>query len=361
MKDLNQFIYERKNISVLNRVRIPENRDLLHGVRLNRNERVENFDKKILFNILKLIKKYDLGKYSDPSEIYKILSKYLKINIKNFLITSGIDGSIKSIFEIFTKKNDHIAVLSPTYAMYEIYAKIFNTKLLKVGYKKFKLDKKKLFKIIKYSKVKIIFLPNPNQPIEDNLSIKEITSLCELCKKNKILLVIDEAYHMFGAKTAVNLYKKFNNILILRTFSKSFGVPSIRFGYVVGPEKLIKIFNTYRLSYESNLLSDAVIKYFIKNHSIITNYINKVKQGRDFIKKELIKLDLRVYGKDANFLLIDFNDSTILNKILNKFSKQKIYVKSNYSGELKNCILITCGPVAIMKKILIVIKSIVKK
>ena len=244
--------------------------------------------------------------------------------------------------------------------MYEVYAKIFDTKLIRIGYKNFKLDKQKLLNVIKYSQVKIIFLPNPNQPIEDNLSTKEISRLCELCKKNKILLVVDEAYHMFGAKTAVNLYKKFDNIIILRTFSKSFGVPSIRFGYVIGSEKLIKIFNTYRLSYESNLFSDAVVKYFIKNHSIIVNYINKVKQGRDFIKKELSKLDLKVYGKNANFLLIDFKNSITLNKVLNKFSNKKIYVKSNYLGELKNCILITCGPVIIMKKILIIIKSIIK-
>ena len=166
---------------------------------------------------------------------------------------------------------------------------------------------------------------------------------------------------MFGAPTAIKLRKKFENILILRTFSKSFGVPSIRFGYVIGNKKLIKILNSYRLTYESNLFSDLVVKYFIQNNSIVTNYIQKVKKGRDFLKNRLIKLKLDVYGKNSNYLLIDFKNKIILEKILKKFSQKKIYVKSNYSGELKNCILLTCGPIYIMNKILKIIKQEIKK
>ena len=358
---MKKFIYQRPTVNIVPRVRIAENRDLDKGIRLNRNERVENFDKKIYLKIFKSLKKYDLGKYPDQSEIYDTLSAYLKVSEDEILISSGIDGSIKSIFEIFTKKDDKIAVLHPTYAMYEVYSNLFKTKLFKINYNNFKLNKKKLFSLIKNSEKKIIFIPNPNQPIEDNLSLKEIENICKVCKKKKVLVVIDEAYYMFGAPTAIKLRKKFENILILRTFSKSFGVPSIRFGYVIGNKKLIKILNSYRLTYESNLFSDLVVKYFIQNNSIVTNYIQKVKKGRDFLKNRLIKLKLDVYGKNSNYLLIDFKNKIILEKILKKFSQKKIYVKSNYSGELKNCILLTCGPIYIMNKILKIIKQEIKK
>ena len=92
---------------------------------------------------------------------------------------------------------------------------------------------------------------------------------------------------MFGCKSAINLYKSFDNILILRTLSKSFGIPSVRFGFIVGKEKLIKIFDSYRLSYESNFLTDHVVKFFIKNSNYIESYITRVNNGRDFLKKEL--------------------------------------------------------------------------
>ena len=354
MKD---FIYNKKKVNLISRIRIPENRDLKKGVRLNRNERVENFDTKIISKIFKKTQDYDLGKYPDQSRIYNILSKFLRLKEENLSITSGIDGSIKSIFEIFSDKNDRVGVLSPTYAMYEVYSNLFKTKIYKISYQNFKLDRKKLHQVIKDRKVKIIFIPNPNQPIEDNLSLKEIEKICKECKKNKILLVIDEAYHMFGSQTAAKLCLKYENIVILRTFSKSFGLPSIRLGYVIAHKKIIQIFNSYRLSYESNFLSDTVAEYFIKNFSIIKKYNKQIIQGREYLKLELKKLRIQVIGKKANFLLINFRNKKILKNILNSLKSNKIYVKSNYKGDLSNCILVTCGNINTMKKLLKIIKN----
>jgi histidinol-phosphate aminotransferase len=354
MKD---FIYNKKKVNLISRIRIPENRDLKKGVRLNRNERVENFDTKIISKIFQKTQDYDLGKYPDQSRIYNILSKFLRLKEENLSITSGIDGSIKSIFEIFSDKNDRVGVLSPTYAMYEVYSNLFKTKIYKISYQNFKLDRKKLHQVIKDRKVKIIFIPNPNQPIEDNLSLKEIEKICKECKKNKILLVIDEAYHMFGSQTAAKLCLKYENIVILRTFSKSFGLPSIRLGYVIAHKKIIQIFNSYRLSYESNFLSDTVAEYFIKNFSIIKKYNKQIIQGREYLKLELKKLRIQVIGKKANFLLINFRNKKILKNILNSLKSNKIYVKSNYKGDLSNCILVTCGNINTMKKLLKIIKN----
>lgn len=358
MKD---FVYKNSKIIVQKRIRILEDRDLIRGIRLNRNERVENFDKKILPKIFNSVKDYELGKYPDQSNIYKLLSKYLGQREENLLITSGIDGSIKSIFEIFTNKNDKVAILSPTYAMYEVYGKIFQTKIVRIHYKNFRLDKEQFYKTINKGKIGILFIPNPNQPIEDNFSLKELKKISKLCSKKKILLIVDEAYHMFGSDTAAGLCRSFKNIIILRTFSKSFGLPSIRFGYVIAHKEIIEILNTYRLSYESNLLSDKVVEYFIKNKKEINSYIDKVKKGRDYFKRELRKLKIDVIGGNSNFLLINFKDKNLLKKILKKFSLKKIYVKSNYQGELQSCILVTCGSVKTMKKVLEIIKFEVVK
>ncbi len=333
MKD---FVYNKSKISTQKRFRIPETRDLINGIRLNRNERVENFKKGIFKKIFNKMNDYDLGKYSDQSEIYKMLSKYLKQKQENLVITSGIDGSIKSIFEIFIDKGEQVGVLSPTYVMYEVYGNIFKTKIIKIGYKNFKLEKEEIYKIIKKGKIRILFLPNPNQPIEDNLSLNEIKKILTLCKKKKILLVIDEAYHMFGCDTASSLCKNNENILVLRTFSKSFGLPSIRFGYVIAHKKLIHIFNTYRLSYESNLLSDTTVKYFINNNKIIKSYISQVKQGRDYLKKKLISMKFNVIGGKSNFLLIDFKNIEILKEILDEFKKKKNLRKSLQPTLFKN-------------------------
>ena len=354
---MKNFIFRKKKINIISRIRILENRDLKKGIRLNRNERVENFEKNILLKIFKDSKDYDLGKYPDQSNIYDVLSKFLKLKKENILITSGIDGSIKNILEIFTDSGDMIGVISPTYAMYSIYSKLFKTKIFKIGYKNFKLEKKVLYKSIKLGKIKILFIPNPNQPIEDNISFKEMEKIARLCKKKKILLVVDEAYQMFGSQTSAKLCFKNEHVIVLRTLSKAFGLPSIRFGYVIAHRKMIKILDSYRLSYESNYLTDKVVDYFIKNFKKIKSYNHSIIKGRNYFKKNLQKLGVKVIGGKANFLLINFKNKETLNKILKKFKKNKIYVKSNYTGELESCILVTCGYVKTMKKILDLIKS----
>ena len=140
-----KFIFDTKELKHINsifRTRIAEDRNLSKGLRLNRNERVLNFSKNLLSNIFKKTKGYDLAKYPDQTLIYKHLSTYLKLKENNFYITQGIDGAIKNIFEIFTKANDKILCLYPTYAMYEVYSKIFKTKIKNITYnsKTFKLE-----------------------------------------------------------------------------------------------------------------------------------------------------------------------------------------------------------------------------
>jgi histidinol-phosphate aminotransferase len=349
------YVYNKLN--PIPRVRILEKRDLINGLRLNRNERVEDFPRHTLLKIFKNIPRYHLGKYPDQQDIYYYLSKFLRLKKNNLLLSSGIDGSLKTIFETMLKAKDKVAFIDPSYAMYNVFSNIYKVTAIKISYNRsFKLEKDKLIQAIK-SGVKVLFLPNPNQPIEDNLSLKDLRKICEICKKNKTLFVVDEAYHMFGSQSAVSLLKEFDNLIVLRTFSKSFGLPSIRLGYIISVPKIINYLATYRLSYESNFLTDTVAVYFLKNINYIKNYIKKVIFGREFVRKELKKININVFGKKSNCLLVKFNSSNQYSKIIKALDDNKIYVKSGYSGMLANHILITCGPITHMKRFVRIVKK----
>ena len=356
-----KFIFESKKLlhaASIIRTRIAEDRNLSKGLRLNRNERVLNFSKSLLSNIFKKVKGYDLAKYPDQELIYKHLETYLKLKEENFYITQGIDGAIKNIFEIFTKANDKILCLYPTYAMYEVYSKIYKTKFKTITYdpKTFKLKINNLISEIKKGP-KILFLPNPNQPIEDNLSYQQLDKICLLCQKKKVTLVIDEAYYMFGSSTAQKLIFKYHNLIILRTFSKSFGLPSVRLGYIISSKKIIHILKTFRLSYETNFLTDTVAIYFLKRQKLIKNYISQVKLGRDYLSKKIKKLGFDVIGKKSNFLLINFKNENICKNVYRGFVKDLIYVKGNYKYPLNNCLLLTCGPKNLMNRVYLSLKK----
>ena len=178
---MNNLIKKNLHLKNLSRIRIPENRDLVNGLRLNRNEKVSSWNDDILETIFKEKPGNFLSIYPDLSSIYTKLAKYCNTDEENILITSGIDGAIKTIWDLAANKGDKIGILSPTYAMYYVYNKIFQTKLVEVGYdsKNRKLIWNDLIQCVK-EKPAILFLPNPNQPIEDNLNIEKIIDILEL-------------------------------------------------------------------------------------------------------------------------------------------------------------------------------------
>ena len=343
---------KKKYLLKINRLRIPENRDLKYGLRLDRNERVSDWEKNIFSKIFKKFQGYNLSIYPDLSKIYNKIAKFDKVKTENILITSGIDGGIRVLFESFLNEKDKIAAPNPTYAMYEVYSKIFNTKFIKINFNKnFKIDINSLDIILK-KKIKVIFLPNPNQPIENYYNIKQLDLLAKKCLKHKCLLFIDEAYFLFGSQTAVSLIKKYKNVIVARTFSKGFGVPSIRLGYLLSNENLIKFLSANRLAHETNTLSIKVADYLLDNWKLVKKYNQEVIRSREFVKKELKKLNISSFGRYGNYLLINMNDKLMNERLIKFLKKDKIYVKGPWKDPYQNFFSISIGPKYLMKRFL---------
>ena len=350
----------------ITRKRILENRDLINGLRCNRNERVEYWEDNFLKQLTEGISGIDHTIYPDLSTLYKAIAKYESIKEENLLIGSGIDGLIKNIFENYTVPSMNIGVLSPTYAMYYVYGQLFKTNIKHIKYKlkNFTLDKNQLLNSI--TDIKLLFIPNPNQPIEDNLDNNFLEKVASECLANDVLLVIDEAYYGFGCPTAKSLLKKFPNLLIMRTFSKALGMPSIRVGYMMGETRLIKLFTQKRVSYETTQYSAHIAKKLIDNMDYINRYNNSISEARKRLVEEIKNLGYRVNGNNANYILIDFLDEFKKKKFAKKFSDRKIYIKDNldlwgfkdiYNGETKKLILLTIGPYEKMKPVLEVLSD----
>tara|TARA_B100000519_G_scaffold201971_2_gene218982 strand:+ start:937 stop:2025 length:1089 start_codon:yes stop_codon:yes gene_type:complete len=351
--------FKRKvHLKDISRIRIPEDRDLDNCLRLNRNERVADWHKGFLREVFDSKPDYLLNVYPNSDSIYKKLSEYLKLDKNQILLSSGMDGAFKAIWETVTDPGDHVGVPVPTYAMYHVYNKIFDTKLTQINYDSYTLKLKwnELDKFIE-SKPHILFIPNPNQPVEDPLSIDQIAEISKRCSENGTLLVIDEAYYMFGCETAIGLVKDYDNLVILRTFSKGFGVPGIRLGYMVSNTENIDHFSKTRFAYESNSLSDAVGEYLLDNLDIVNDYIKKVHEGRNYLKSELSKLGLNCNGNVGNYLLIDFGSKEKCKYYASELEERKIHVKANYSDEWGKYMLVTLGPKETLVPFIDVIKS----
>jgi len=354
------FVKKNLHLKNINRIRVSEGRDLVNGLRLDRNEKVDNWEKNILENVLNGKPECFLSTYPEISTLYEKLSKHLNVNKNKLLLTSGIDGSIKNILEVLCNPGSNIAVLSPTYAMYQVYSDIFRLNLFPIKYnEELYFSEKDIEKFLENSP-DILFIPNPNQPIESCLSIEELKKIASKCYDKNCILVVDEAYHYFGADSSLPLLDDFDNVIVLRTFSKAFGMPSIRVGYTICNEKIMSIISKPRLAHELSSLSIAIAEYLLDNYDKVREYCDEIISSREFVKEELKKLGLKSHGYKGNYLLITFHNGTNVSEIVNKLYSEKIYVKGPWEKPWSRSITITIGPEKLMKKFIENLKFIME-
>ena len=340
----------KPHIQKLVRLQTSENRDIEKGVLLDRNERVENFNKDTYRKIIKSISRFSINATPDIQNLYERLSKFLKVNKNNIYIGQGITELMSQIIFSLVKKNQEVVIMDPTYPMYEILCNLHEVKIKKWKFNNaLTLEFDDLKKIVS-KKTKVIFLVNPNLPIEFEFSKSLKDQIYNLCLKKNIILVYDEAYYHFGAKSEIKNSIKKKNLIIMRTFSKAWGLPSIRLGFLVTNRKLREYISKCRSLVETNALSFQIAMWALKNRKILDNHVAQIKQGSKYIHKNLKKLNIFFKGgMVTNAILIRLKNKQETENLRLFMRKRKIYIRTNFKNKIENCIRISLGPVDKMK------------
>ena len=254
-----------------------------------------------------------LHRYPVIDEFKEQYSSYLGVKPENILLTSGIDGAIRSVFELYGQ-NTTVALLEPTYAMYRVYASAYGAEVISIlpNSESFLVNEDTVLSACK--KAKIVFIPNPNAPIENVFDRNALERMANLSDKEGFLLFIDEAYYGFGAPTGIELTKNHENVLVARSFSKWFGLPSIRLGCIVGNAKKLLEFETFRLAYETNSLSMSIAAEALKNVEYFQGYADEIEKSRQIIKKKMAHLGVKTHGHLSNNILINSSMGSELEK-----------------------------------------------
>lgn len=325
---------------------------------LDKNETNHFQINSIIKKSIKKIEFEDFYSYPNFKNLYAEISKKEKLKINNILVTNGADAAIKLIFETFIEENDEVMITSPSFAMYSVYANLYNAKIFKLCFNninnRFVLDFDILKKKIVKGKIKALFLPNPDSPSGHYLASDEILRLIKLCKQKGVYLVIDEAYYPFSKETSIKLISKYNKLIIIRSGSKSLGLAGLRVGFVASNNKNINLLSKFRPIYEISNLSSKIYCYFYKN----INEIKKIIKNLLILKKELesflMKLKFEVIDTSGNFVLVNFGKKR---KSLEKKLTTIAYVKSNISIDNEKYTRITLTEKNKLEKIKKVIKN----
>ena len=280
--------------------------------------------------------------YPDPkaSRLVNAIAEKYGVSPENVFAGVGSDDVIAMCFMTFFNSKDK-PVLFPniSYSFYEVWAE-----MLRIPYEEQPLLGDFTIKKEYYLKPNggIIF-PNPNAPTGMSMELSDIEYI--VANNPESVVMVDEAYVDFGAKTALPLIDKYDNVLVIRTFSKSRSLAGLRIGYAFGDRELIKYLNDVKYSFNSYTLNRPAIELgtaVLCDDKYFNECIEKIKATREYSRAELTKLGFKCLPSDANFLFIT-HPSLKAKDIYENLRKKGIFVRWFDKMLIDNYLRVTIG------------------
>tara|TARA_B110000003_G_scaffold121008_1_gene123435 strand:- start:632 stop:1720 length:1089 start_codon:yes stop_codon:yes gene_type:complete len=296
-----------------------------------------------------LSKNLNLSKYPDSKskKLRKEISKKFKCDIDKIICGSGSDEIIQMICQLYLKPLDEVIVPEFSFLMYRIYAKIAGAKVLFSKENNYKISVNNVLNKVN-KKTKIVFLANPNNPTGTYLNKGELITLRNKLNK-KILLVVDDAYFEYMKNkdyaSGLELFKNKNNVIVIRTFSKIYGLAALRVGWGYGSKKIINAMYKIKPPFNINKTAQVAAEAALRDKDFINRSIKHNLIWTKKIKFFLNSLSISTNKISANFFLLNFDKCKYsANYVFKKLISKGIILRSTKEGyKIKNKLRLTIG------------------
>ena len=276
---------------------------------------------------------------SNTTPLVNALAEYYGVKKEQVFVGVGSDDVISMAFMTFFNSGRPILFPDVTYSFYDVWADLY-----RIPYKTCALDENWHIRPEDYKQPNggIIF-PNPNAPtgLYEELSVVE-----EIISANPdVIVMVDEAYIDFGGVSALPLLEKYENLLIIQTFSKSRAMAGLRIGFCIGSEKLIKYLNDVKFSFNSytmNMPSQILGVEAVRDDAYFKEITAKIQATRERVKKELTALGFTFPDSKANFIFAS-HKSIPAKEIYQALREQDIYVRFWEKARINNSLRISIG------------------
>jgi len=284
------------------------------------------------------------NRYPDPLQwaLKEKIAKVKKVRPEQIMLGNGSDEPIDLVIRIFCEpKQDNIVAIDPTYGMYAVAADINN-----VGYRKvllnpdYSMDADRLLAAVD-SNTKVIFLCSPNNPTGN---LMNRTEMLKVVNGFQGIVVIDEAYVDFSSeKSWLEDLNQYPNVIVLQTFSKAWGLASVRCGMAFASEEIISYFNKVKYPYNINKLTQDFVSEQLDLEARKNEWVSMLLEQRTALTQALRELPFveKIYPTDANFLLVKVPDA---NAVYQYLVQKGIIVRNRNTVSLcLGCLRITVG------------------
>lgn len=299
----------------------------------------------------------DLRLYPSPkaTNLVKALADYYHVKEDNVFVGVGSDDVIGMAFLTFFNSSKPILFPDISYSFYSVWADLYQ-----IPYERPALDENfRLRKEDYYKENGGIIIPNPNAP---TAIYEELASIEDIISHNRdVVVMIDEAYIDFGGKSALSLVSKYDNLLVVQTYSKSRSMAGMRIGYAIGNKELIQYLNAVKNSYNSYTMNTPSIiagVASLEDKPYFESMVQRVIETRERVKKEMAVMGFTFTDSMANFLFAS-HKKIPARELFEALREKNIYVRYFDSARIDNYLRISIGTDEEMNVLLHELKKIV--
>lgn len=294
--------------------------------------------------VARVMREFDvdsLRRYPDPavSELVHAIAEEYGLADEQVFVGVGSDDVLAMSFLTFFNSDKPVLFPDITYSFYDVWAEEF-----RIPYEQIPLDEDFKICVSDYERENggIIF-PNPNAPTGELMPLAEVERI--IAAHPDVIVIVDEAYIDFGGCSALPLIGKYDNLLVVQTFSKSRSMAGMRIGYAMGQPRLIRYLNDVKYSFNSYTMNAPVIAMgaaAIRDRAYFEDTRKRIMATRERVKGELRELGYRCGDSMSNFLFVT-HDTISMEELFRELKKQNIYVRHFDRERIRNYLRISIG------------------
>ena len=330
--------------------------------RLDRNERNQPFSDRFIKGLKDDISGELFMVYPELQPIYKKIAGWLNIGTDQLMLHSSSEQAIKAIFETYIGPGEKVLLHFPGFAMYEVYCHMFQAQIVRQHFSP-ELDfdwetyKEKITRDIR-----MVVVENPNGFLGIVPSLKQLEGLIEKAQEAGAIILVDEAYYHFHDETVIDWIKRYDNLIISRTFSKAFGLAGLRCGYLISQPLNVGYLKKVRPAYELNSVAILLISKLLDNFNEVSSFIADTKKNLVALRKGLAELGIQVSDSRANFIAAKLGEQKIHDGLRDAMRDRDILIRRPFREEwLKEWVRISTAPIEIQRIFLDNLRRILTK
>lgn len=288
--------------------------------------------------------KKEINRYPDGSAFYlkKAIAERLRVRDSNIIFGNGTNEILHMISLAFVKKGDEVIFGSPSFVVYEMEGLIQEARIKKVGLKDFRYDLKKISSRIT-KRTAVVFIANPNNPTGTFVTKNDVCDFMGTIPGH-VLVVFDEAYAEYAPQylfpDTFRYVREKRNVIVLRTFSKIYGLAGLRIGYGVAKPSIISAIEHVRQPFNTNTLAQKAALAALADRGHLTKSLRLNQEGLGYLESEFRRLGIKYIPSKANFILAHFGKRarTLFQRLL----REGIIVRP-FGGGLSEYLRVTIG------------------